>query len=365
VVRLRGRLGTVCARVARPAWSRGPSTSPLGGGVSVSRLVHVVGGLMLSALIPALAVGALGSSLKLISSAFVIALGHAVVLGVPAVALLWQRRLVNWVTALATGFVIGVLPVGFISWPLSHGNTNAWIDHVQTIANGVPTAAGWIQYLRGVVTFGAFGALGGVACWLWLRIWRALPTADGKVSSAWEPRNSLIASSIVVASVAAVLAIPAITKDRSCHNVLRDGRRSIAPQVTMDLEISITDWPRLRDVFSALAATNHLSFRDDSEVRPEIVRTLYLSVCNSGVSISTAEQRWAAQRYEAPIKGRGIAIGVYETHSGSGWEQLVRQLVGRLEELWPGKIRFRGTRGELIPMPKALSSEAVADAPAT
>jgi len=30
VVWLRGRWKTVCARVARPAWSRGPSTSPLG-----------------------------------------------------------------------------------------------------------------------------------------------------------------------------------------------------------------------------------------------------------------------------------------------------------------------------------------------
>jgi hypothetical protein len=31
VVRRRGRLGTVCARVAWPAWVPGPSTSPLGG----------------------------------------------------------------------------------------------------------------------------------------------------------------------------------------------------------------------------------------------------------------------------------------------------------------------------------------------
>jgi hypothetical protein len=333
--------------------------------VSASRLVHVAGGLILSALIPALAVGASGSSVKLITAAFVVALGHAVVLGVPAVALLWHWRLVNWLTALVTGFVIGVLPIGFISWPLSYGNTNAWIDHVQTIVNGVPTAAGWLQYLRGLVTFGAFGALGGLSCWLWLRIWRALPTADEKLGSVQEPCNSAAASSIVVALVAAVLAIPAITKDRSCHNVFRGGRRSIGPQVTMDLEIPDTDWPNLRGVFSAFAATNHLSYRDDSEVRPALVRTLYLSVCNSGVSISTAEQRWASQGYEAPIKGRGIAIGVYQTQPGSGWERLARQLVGRLEELWPGKIRFRGKRGELIPMPKALSSEALADAPAT
>jgi len=321
--------------------------------------------LVLSALVPALAVGALGFSLKPITAAFVIALGHAAVLGVPAVALLWHRRLVNWLTALVTGFVIGAIPFGFVSWPLSYGNTNGWVDHVQTIANGVPTAAGWIQYLRGLATFGAFGALGGLACCLWLRIWRALPTADDRLGSVQEPRNSVAASSIIVALVAGVLAIPAIIKDRSCHNVLRDGRRSIGPQVSMDLGISETDWPHLKDVFSAFAATNNLSFRDDSEVRPEIVRTLYLSVCNSGVTISTAEQRWASQGYEAPIKGRGIAIGVYETHAGSGWERLARQLVDRLEELWPRKVRFRGNRGEPIPMPKALSSDALADEPAT
>jgi hypothetical protein len=333
--------------------------------MGISRLVHVAGGLALSALVPALAVGVLSSSLKPITAAFVIALGHAVVLGVPAVALLWHRRLVNWFTALATGFVIGAVPFGFISWPLSYGNTNAWIDHVQTIANGVPTAAGWIQYVRTLLTFGAFGALGGLACWLWLWIWRALPTLDEKPGTVHQLRNSVAASSIVVALVGAVLAIPAVTEDRSCHNVLRDGRRSIGPQVSIDLEISDTDWPHLKEVLSAFAATNNLFFRDDSEVRPEIVRTLYLSVCNSGVTISTAEQRWAFQGYAAPIKGRGVGIGVYETHPGSGWERLTRRLLDRLEGRWPGKIRFRGKQGELIPMPKALSSESLAHVPAT
>ncbi len=33
----RGRLGTVCARGAHPAWSSGPSTSPLGGSGEPSR----------------------------------------------------------------------------------------------------------------------------------------------------------------------------------------------------------------------------------------------------------------------------------------------------------------------------------------
>jgi hypothetical protein len=149
------------------------------------------------------------------------------------------------------------------------------------------------------------------------------------------------------------------------HNVLRDGRTSIGPQVNMDLEISDTDWPLLKQVFTTFAATNHLAFRDDSEVRLEIVRTLYLSVCNGGVTISTAEQRWASQGYEAPMKGRGIAIGVYETHPGSGWERLARQLMQRLEERWPGKIRFRGKGGELVPTPNALSADTFADVPAT
>jgi hypothetical protein len=294
--------------------------------VRASRLIHVAGALVVAALAPALAGGALALSLSLIAIVFLVALGHAVLLGIPLLALLWSRRLVNWLAAMVSGFVIGAVPIALVSWPLHYGerNTNAWSDHIQTIANGVPTAAGWIQYLQGVVAFGAFGALGGVGCWLWLRTWRALPSTVTELGAVQEPRSSAVASSIVVALVAGVLAIPVATRDRSCHNVLRDGRKSIGPQVSIDLKISDTDWALLKEVFETFAARNHLSFRDDSEVRPDILRTLYLSVCNDGVTIDTAEQRWASQGYEAPSKGRGVGIGV----SGSECMRHIRDLVG-------------------------------------
>jgi hypothetical protein len=95
------------------------------------------------------------------------------------------------------------------------------------------------------------------------------------------------------------------------------------------------------------------------------MRSLYLSVCNGGVTIATAEQRWASQGYESPIKGRGVGIGVYETRPGSGWERVARRLIDRLEKRWPGKVRFRGGGGELVPTPKVLSSGALTDEPAT
>src|SRR5437016_102067 len=38
----RGRLGTVCARGAHPAWSSGPSTSPLEGSMALASRFRVV-----------------------------------------------------------------------------------------------------------------------------------------------------------------------------------------------------------------------------------------------------------------------------------------------------------------------------------
>jgi hypothetical protein len=41
---------------------------------------------------------------------------------------------------------------------------------VQTMINGVPTVAGWISYIEGVLFMGAFGTLGGLAFWM---VWRS------------------------------------------------------------------------------------------------------------------------------------------------------------------------------------------------
>lgn len=104
---------------------------------------------------------------------------YVVVLGIPAYLLLRWRNAVHWWSAIASGFVLGAIPVALIAWPLQHAghNTSASVNGVPTLIDGVPTTAGWMQYLYGVSQFGALGALGAFAFWLVLRMrpntWRS------------------------------------------------------------------------------------------------------------------------------------------------------------------------------------------------
>jgi hypothetical protein len=313
--------------------------------------------------VPALLVGLLSASPAIVTIAFLIALGHALVLGIPFIAVLWWNGWVNVLSATLSGFVIGALGIAVSSWPLRYPElkTNAWTgaERVQTMADGVPTLAGWVEYLQGVAFFGILGVLGGFAWWSWLKLSHALPP-EGRsgVSASHTPSKTVWLPLCVAVGTLAVLSIPAVTKDRSCHNVLRDGRTHISSQINIDLEITDDDWVTLREVFEGLAAAEQLSFRDESEVRPDVVRTLYLSICNDAVAISTNEQRWASGGYQDHFEGHRVAIGVYETSQGSGWADLARRLIDVLEQRWPTKVRFRDGGGHLVPMPESVLMEA-------
>ncbi len=108
------------------------------------RVVPWIGALLMGAGAPALLVAfALGSA-EVFPPAAAITLGHAVILGLP-VALFYRRR--QWRSpayALAGGFLIGALPAGLYFWPLDpRPGTDVWTGTTQTLADGVPTWAGW------------------------------------------------------------------------------------------------------------------------------------------------------------------------------------------------------------------------------
>ena len=96
---------------------------------------------------------------------------HVVLLGAPAFALLRWRNAVRWWSIIACGFILAATPIALWSWPLRYPElkTSASFNGVQTMIDGVPTAAGWLQYAQGVVFFAACGALSGLAFWLVLR----------------------------------------------------------------------------------------------------------------------------------------------------------------------------------------------------
>ena len=102
---------------------------------------------------------------------FAVSALHVVLLGAPAYALLRWKKLVSWRSTVATGCVLATLPVSLMTWPLQFPElkTTASFNGVSTIVEGVPTAAGWMQYFEGVLFFSACGALSGLAFWL---VWR-------------------------------------------------------------------------------------------------------------------------------------------------------------------------------------------------
>jgi hypothetical protein len=138
----------------------------------------------------------------------------------------------------------------------------------------------------------------------------------------------------------------------SCHNPLRGGRKRISPQLRMNVAVGDDEWSRLTAVFRAFADEYGLDFRDSSEVRPGVVSTLYLSVCDAAVTISTSEQRWASRA--AALVDPAVGISLFEVEAGSEWPTLARALIARLEDEWPSRLEFRDGRGRVIPKPAEI-----------
>jgi hypothetical protein len=132
---------------------------------------------------------------------FAIALGHAVLFGLPLFLVLRSRGWINIMSCVIFGFAIGAVPIGVLTWPTQHPelHTLASVDGVPTIINGVITAAGWVSYVKPLIYFGSYGALGGFAFWVAL-IWsgtlgKAAAAIDRSRASGvelWHPVRSAV-----------------------------------------------------------------------------------------------------------------------------------------------------------------------------
>ena len=93
---------------------------------------------------------------------------HVIVLGIPAYLLLRWRRALRWWSAMLSGFILGAVPFGVVLWPLRYAGpgSSATANGVVTMVDGIPTMAGWLQYLGGVSFFGAHGVLAAAAFWV-------------------------------------------------------------------------------------------------------------------------------------------------------------------------------------------------------
>jgi len=105
-------------------------------------------------LAPALVMAALWYTAKIAPTAFAftfaIALGHAVLFGLPLFLVFRSKGWVNVMTCVVFGFFVGAVPAGALTWPMQHLKllTIASVDGVPTIINGAITAARWVRYVK-------------------------------------------------------------------------------------------------------------------------------------------------------------------------------------------------------------------------
>jgi hypothetical protein len=288
-----------------------------------------VAAVLFGALVPA-AIG-VREDIGLLPIAFRITLSHALFLGLPVA--LWYRRIEQtglW-ASLAGGFAIGMGPAGLFA-----------------LASNSLT---WLELLEVLAVSGGLGASGALAFWLTLRVTGNLdldgpPMRLSVLRGAWSAAG-LAGSAVIASSV--VFAIPIIIKDRSCHNIFRDGRTSIGPTVTIDLDISATDRPKLTSVIEEFGKEHEMAFRNWSDDYPsDYGDDFQISLCNEeGLVIEASDDRGT---------DRGFPITIFVLSAETAWQTQMHDLIVALDAQWPEKVRYRDRVGKLVEEP-VINSE--------
>lgn len=107
---------------------------------------------------------AFGHILLLWPPAFIVALVHAVILGLPAYLIARRLGLIRWWVSLPGGFVVGALPYAVLALPWHAPPPELVAAHI------VPPFT-WQHYLAVAGGLGFLGMAGGIAAWL---VWRWL-----------------------------------------------------------------------------------------------------------------------------------------------------------------------------------------------
>lgn len=286
---------------------------------------------------------------------FFVALAHAVLLGVPAYLLLRPRLRVGFIACCIGGFAVGAVPLGILGLFTMTMLTSASTGGTPTVVNHVPTLAGWIEYAEGVGWAGLLGLIGGVAFWIGLRFSGQTSRENFQVGPQSTTRLtfSFVAISIAILSAAAIVLLPSFVTDNSCHNLFRNGRTSIGPQVLADINLGADDWPRLQRLLSKFASANSLSFRADEQIRDGKIFWRDLNLCDDNVNIDALDQPWLSQ-INSPLAGRGINLSIYQLRSSSDWKPLARGVLNQIEARWPGRTTFTGPDGNTISIQQAM-----------
>lgn len=134
---------------------------------------------LISLVLVTLAGVAVGTEYQVLVSVFVVALLisalHVLFLGLPAVWLLQKfDRLRLWSFVVA-GFLTGCFPMAVWSWPADDSKHRSSYSYwngaeiVQAKVDGIPTMAGWVDYIQGVGFMGLLGVFSAISFWWTLK----------------------------------------------------------------------------------------------------------------------------------------------------------------------------------------------------
>ncbi len=126
----------------------------------------------------------------------------------------------------------------------------------------------------------------------------------------------------------------------------------VSPIFRIDVKATNDDWAELTGLLHGFAESHGWSFRDQSETRPGVVQTLYLTLCAPNQPrIEVGEQRWASQNW-APLPGRGTTLYFYGDVAETAWHPVAIEIVEMLEKRW--QFGFIDDGGYKIDRPEFL-----------
>ncbi|WP_314950251.1 hypothetical protein [Bradyrhizobium cosmicum] len=279
--------------------------------------------------------------LNLTMTMFMVAIAHAVLLGLPLFLLVRRMRSHVGIAACALGgFAVAAIPFGVLALVSMLGVQNAWTDGKPTVVNGVPTLYFWIGYIRTIGLAGLLGLVGG------LTFWAAMRSGTSRRSWGVVSAAALLTCGVII--------LPIVVRDRSCHNLFRDGRTSVGPQVYANLKVPAEDWRKLEQTFADFGQTHALSIRGDEQLRNGRSTWRTLDLCNeAGISINVYDEPWLA-RAHSPRADEGMMLSIYSLKPDSDWKPLARHLLNEIETIWPEKTIFRGPSGQILSFEDAM-----------
>jgi hypothetical protein len=242
--------------------------------------------------------------------------------------------------AAVMGFVIGAVLPAILVISGSAADQES-VGGTATVVNGSYTAAGWLEALALVGLFGLLGLCGGLIFWFVVR--RPAQTGDmAEEGPSPSPLRTALVSVTAAAVIVTAFYIPEATADRSCHNPLRDGRKSIGQVASFDLRVGVDQWPSIATEVAAFGRSGNWS--TTSDVRTDkTFPWLQISLCKEpGTNIFV----------QGLLDSNEVSFAVYQPQGGSSWLPTFRALYERINARWPARVAFRDEHGNQISAPE-------------